>query len=73
MKKGREDNASAAFPKVVEQYPGYEEVVGLARVRFTSPGSGTNGETLAMSTRQVWAPAAGSIFAGTPSPDGRFL
>ncbi len=73
LKKGLEEEAAAAFRKVVDRYPNDKDVVAEARVRLTNLGFGTNGETLAMSTRQVWAPAPALDNMGKPSPDGRYL
>ena len=55
-KKGLESDAAAAFRKVVDRYSDQPELVAQARGRLANLGFGTNGETLAMSTRQVWAP-----------------
>lgn len=71
VKKGQEKNAAAAFRKVVDRYSGQPTLVAQARVRLAKLGLGTNGETLAMSTRQIWAPALDAT--GAPSPDGRYI
>ena len=79
-KKGQEQDAVAAFRKVVDRYSGQPTLVAQARVRLTKLGLGTSGETLAMSTRQVWVAAedmaskddVGSGMA-VPSPDGRYF
>jgi len=70
-KKGMEQEAAAAFRQVVERYADQPALVARARVRLTNLGFGTNGETLAMSTRQVWDLALDT--SGRPSPDGRYL
>ena len=73
-KKGQPEDAASAFRKVVA-YPDQPALVAQARVRLADLGFGTNGETLAMTTRQVWVlPQEDnnrSQFA--PSPDGRYL
>ena len=71
VKKGMDADAAAAFRKVVERYADQPALVAQARVRLTNLGFGTNGETLAMSTRLIWAQARNNT--GAPSPDGRYI
>ena len=63
-----ETEARKHYQHLIEEYGDQPEPVAQARVRLANLGFGTNGETLAMSTRQVWDLALDT--SGRPSPDG---
>lgn len=66
-----ETEARKHYQQLIQEYGDQPALVAQARVRLSKLGFGTNGETLAMSTRQVWAPSLDDM--GRPSPDGRYF
>lgn len=68
-----ETEARKHFRHLIEEYGDQPEPVAQARVRLANLGFGTNGEALAMSTRQVWLTTSGDRDVVSPSPDGRYF
>jgi Tol biopolymer transport system component len=63
--------AQKAYRRLIKDFADQPEIVARAQTRLSKLKYVTDKGAMAMSTRQVWAPALDTM--GAPSPDGRYI